>query len=135
MPRQDGLENARPAKQVRARLLIGVLAQPAPVRIAEDVDEEHFPVVLARLDDDDIRVGIDVPVALHPNFHAGVNERAEGLRQNRQKSAIRQALRIDAVLPADPPYRARCGLKAKSSFTPSLSATEALSVLCSAPST
>ena len=107
MPRQDGLENPCPAKQVRARLLVGVLAQPALVRIAEHIHEKHFPVVLARFDEDDIRAGIDMPVALHPNLHAGVNERAERLRQDRQQPAISEALRPRPGQPADRPYKAR----------------------------
>src|SRR5271165_7156940 len=50
VPGEDRPKFARPPSQLRKRMAIGVLGQPAPVGVAKDVGEEDDFVVLGRLE-------------------------------------------------------------------------------------
>ena len=77
-----------------ARLLVRVLAEPAPLRVAEDVGEEHLGVVAVGLEQHD--VGVRVTARWYcsmPDLHARMDDRAEGLRRARAAGRPRSACR------------------------------------------
>ncbi len=70
------------------RRLVGVLGDADPTRRPHDVAHEARKVLGARLEDENVRLGVFAPVARHPVAHAGVEGDPEDLVEDDREAAL-----------------------------------------------